>query len=284
MILFILVRHFTSTDNHIIPCSSFIDAPKKRGPPKGYIEALETRLQRMESILGGLVQSGELPDGTISPNNLEWINVNEQNFRHASSRKTASPTPFFSSSRNSSTSDNLLYKSNHSSDSEGDRSCDSREEDRGSYDLDDSMGQLAIDETGQTTYLGNSSGIILLKITKNIEKGQLLNVSKHDWNVNEPEDVKNRRPIEIALPPKEVCDELVNTYFNDIHLCVPFIDKVDFMEKYKDLENNPQILGLLFAIMACAARHIDRPAFRLNPDDPSTAGTKTTNKMLRRMT
>src|SRR4051794_32829529 len=60
--------------------SAFIDAPKKRGPPKGYIEALETRLQRMESILGGLVQSGDLPEGTIS-SNLEWINVNESNFR-----------------------------------------------------------------------------------------------------------------------------------------------------------------------------------------------------------
>ncbi|CAG8633823.1 15976_t:CDS:2, partial [Gigaspora rosea] len=55
---------------------SFIDAPKKRGPPKGYIEALETRLQRMESVLGNLVQTGDVSENTIS-SSLEWINVNE---------------------------------------------------------------------------------------------------------------------------------------------------------------------------------------------------------------
>ncbi|RUS30413.1 fungal-specific transcription factor domain-containing protein [Jimgerdemannia flammicorona] len=38
---------------------SFNDSAKKRGPPKGYIEALENRLKRMEGILGGLLQGGD---------------------------------------------------------------------------------------------------------------------------------------------------------------------------------------------------------------------------------
>ncbi|CAG8620568.1 5751_t:CDS:2 [Paraglomus brasilianum] len=259
---------------------SFIDAPKKRGPPKGYIEALETRLKRMESILGGLVQSGELPEGSVSSSTLEWINVSEQNFASGTSVRRegesggggTSPHQFLGSSRTSNASESILYKSNHSSDSEENRSSGSREDESTSYDLNDSMGQLAIDENGETRYLGNSSGIFLLRITKNIADGQLLNVSRSDWHVHEPEEIKNKRPIEIALPSRELCDELVDTYFQEIHPCIPFIDKTDFMEKYKDLENNPQVLGLLFAIMSVAARQIDRPSVRLHPDEPSTAG------------
>ncbi|CAB5216480.1 unnamed protein product [Rhizophagus irregularis] len=175
---------------------AFIDAPKKRGPPKGYIEALETRLQRMESILGGLVQSGDLPEGTIS-SNLEWINVNESNFRSGqeSNNTTSSrlrKTPSFNSSSlgrsgraNSSKSlvSHNSYKNNgQSSDSDDSLSSDSNEYTGSQYDLNDSMGQLAMDETGHTKYLGNSSGVFLLKITKKIANGQIITVPSNDWN------------------------------------------------------------------------------------------------------
>ncbi|KAF9998364.1 hypothetical protein BGZ79_007955 [Entomortierella chlamydospora] len=36
--------------------STYNDPTKKRGPPKGYIEAIEARLHRMEGLLGGLVK------------------------------------------------------------------------------------------------------------------------------------------------------------------------------------------------------------------------------------
>ncbi|KAF9540273.1 hypothetical protein EC957_004432 [Mortierella hygrophila] len=35
---------------------TYNDPTKKRGPPKGYIEAIEARLHRMEGLLGGLVK------------------------------------------------------------------------------------------------------------------------------------------------------------------------------------------------------------------------------------
>ncbi|CAJ0885110.1 2797_t:CDS:2 [Entrophospora sp. SA101] len=38
---------------------TYNDTTKKRGPPKGYIEAIETRLHKMESLLGGLVHSND---------------------------------------------------------------------------------------------------------------------------------------------------------------------------------------------------------------------------------
>ncbi|KAG0277738.1 hypothetical protein BGZ95_005433 [Linnemannia exigua] len=43
--------------NHIsLDICTYNDPTKKRGPPKGYIEAIEARLHRMEGLLGGLVK------------------------------------------------------------------------------------------------------------------------------------------------------------------------------------------------------------------------------------
>ena len=36
-----------------------IVAVRRSGPPKGYIEAIESRLHRMEALLGGLLQSDD---------------------------------------------------------------------------------------------------------------------------------------------------------------------------------------------------------------------------------
>ncbi|GAA5982372.1 hypothetical protein JCM11641_006960 [Rhodosporidiobolus odoratus] len=38
---------------------TFLGASRKRGPPKGYIEAIESRLHRMEALLGGLLGSDD---------------------------------------------------------------------------------------------------------------------------------------------------------------------------------------------------------------------------------
>ncbi|KAH9813684.1 fungal-specific transcription factor domain-containing protein [Melampsora americana] len=38
---------------------TFNGASRKRGPPKGYIEAIESRLHRMEALLGGLLQNND---------------------------------------------------------------------------------------------------------------------------------------------------------------------------------------------------------------------------------
>ncbi|CAG8461387.1 10174_t:CDS:2 [Ambispora gerdemannii] len=269
---------------------AFIDAPKKRGPPKGYIEALETRLQRMESILGGLVQSGELPEGAISPN-LEWINVNETNFNggetvvgksgqesrgtrksYEGGSKSSSSSGLSSAhrtdgySRHKKTSAGYRSRSN-SEDSDQSLSDNSNQEYGSNYDLNDSMGQLAIDETGQTRYLGNSSGIFLLKITNRVANGQIITVPRGDCH-----NKGSSKSAVFELPPRELCDQMLDTYFTRVHPYMPFLDPVELREKYENLSNNSSILMLLYAIFAISSRFIDQPAVRKNPDDPTTTG------------
>ncbi|CAG8591345.1 13302_t:CDS:2 [Acaulospora morrowiae] len=267
---------------------SFIDAPKKRGPPKGYIEALETRLQRMESILGGLVQSGDLPEGTIN-SNLEWINVNESNFKpsnnspdrnnplrksdshDSSGRSTSSQKTHSSSSKSLLKSHKASYGN---SDTDEDLSTDSNDYGGSQYDLNDSMGQLAIDEGGHTRYLGNSSGIFVLKYTKKSNNDHVINVPCGEWH----SPSKRRIDMTLELPPKELCDQLLDTFWTQVHPYMIFIDKQDFMEKYNSLEANYSYIILLYAMFAIAAKYLDDPAVRANPEVPSTAGDEYFNR------
>uniref|UniRef100_A0A1D1Y684 Nitrogen assimilation transcription factor nit-4 n=1 Tax=Anthurium amnicola TaxID=1678845 RepID=A0A1D1Y684_9ARAE len=259
---------------------AFIDAPKKRGPPKGYIEALETRLQRMESILGGLVQSGDLPEGTIS-SNLEWINVNESNFRsgqesNSSTNSRLRKTPSFNSAstlrrNNKSNSSKNLTTSNscknngQNSDSEECFSSDGNEYSGSQYDLNDSMGQLAMDESGHTKYLGNSSGVFLLKITKKIANGQIISLPSSEWNTSNIKRIGQNTVFE--LPPKELCDKLLNSYWNDVHPFMPFIDKQDLMEKYQNLEVSQPSIILLYAIFSLTAKYVEDPSIQYYSDE-----------------
>ncbi|KAM0788534.1 hypothetical protein ACM66B_001662 [Microbotryomycetes sp. NB124-2] len=57
-----------STNQPTGPCTNciqagtectYLGASRKRGPPKGYIEAIESRLHRMEALLGGLLQNDD---------------------------------------------------------------------------------------------------------------------------------------------------------------------------------------------------------------------------------
>ncbi|CAG8510545.1 7259_t:CDS:2 [Funneliformis caledonium] len=277
---------------------AFIDAPKKRGPPKGYIEALETRLQRMESILGGLVQSGDLPEGTISTN-LEWINVNESNFKsdqdsnssHSSRLRKSSydSVTIGSNLRNGRTNSSNASKSvvtsssNHKSyknvgqgsDSEECFSSDGNEYSGSRYDLNDSMGQLTIDESGHTRYLGNSSGIILFKITKKVANGQIITIPKTEFYAPIKRIGTN---MVFELPPKEICDKLLDAFWNEVHPVMPFFDKQDLMEKYNNLESNHTSVILLYSIFSISAKYVDDPTEGPNPVDASSAGIQYYNK------
>ncbi|CAG8637385.1 4521_t:CDS:2 [Dentiscutata erythropus] len=254
---------------------SFIDAPKKRGPPKGYIEALETRLQRMESVLGNLVQSGDLPESTIS-SNLEWINVNESNFRHSQGsaiKGRTSPKSYDASIPRDASISNTTYvkfsKDNNSSDSEDGLLNDTSFR----YDLADSSGQLAIDEIGRTRYFGSSSNVLTcLKLFKKIPNGQFLCI--HGGS-----PIKNTTPAVIMkFPPKELCDKLLDTFWKYFHHHMIFIDKLDLMEKYNNLEANIPSIVLLYAIFAIASKKLDTPEVRKDSNKPSTAGEEYYNR------
>ena len=65
-------------------------------------------------------------------------------------------------------------------------------------------------------------------------------------------EILNKRKA-FCLPPKSICDELVDIFFRWIVPVLPVVDKHGFMRKYNDPEESPSIL-LLQAMFMIASR------------------------------
>ncbi|CAG8534149.1 7753_t:CDS:2 [Racocetra fulgida] len=230
----------------------------------------------MESVLGNLVQSGDLSENTIN-SNLEWINVNENNFRSSQSfavKGLSSKKPYdFSISRtlppsNSKTSASPV-KHNKSL---RDHDCDTDDvlsSDDPTCDLTDKLGQLTIDDEGHTRYFGYSSGYFsYIKIFRVTSDAEFLHIPNYNIRFSSVKYATQKAISE--LPPKELCNQLLDVFWTYVHPYHIFIDKLDFMEKYNNLENNFTTIILLYAMFAIASRILDIPDVHQNPNDPSS--------------
>ncbi|CAG8518968.1 13381_t:CDS:2, partial [Dentiscutata heterogama] len=238
------------------------DGVQPVGPPKGYIEAIETRLHRMESLLGGLVHSNdpfaeavlaELMQDDPRPSrrsgNMEFTWKNGSSSVHDAGRSGSCGVQSPENVLTSEAKDNSIID-----------------------DLNDIMGILSIDENRQVRYHGRSSGLYLLKNSERYKNGILsLSDNSPEENLFSTQNLELlKRPELATLPSQEISDHLLETYFTHIHPLLPIIYKPIFFNRLKDRDNPP--LLLLNAIYALAARYSDRPELRKNLQDSQTAG------------
>ncbi|CAG9970638.1 unnamed protein product [Clonostachys byssicola] len=121
-----------------------------------------------------------------------------------------------------------------------------------------------ITEAGRVAHLGESSNLTLLVHDR---QG-----SSDVVHYPLPENVRGSRArltaldnveIEILhqrgaflLPPRALCDELIEAYFKWVHPIVPVIDRSRFMRQYRDPKNPPSLL-LLQAVLLAGSRACD---------------------------
>ncbi|KAJ5571857.1 transcriptional regulator family: Fungal Specific TF, partial [Penicillium sp. DV-2018c] len=118
-----------------------------------------------------------------------------------------------------------------------------------------------IKEAGRVAYLGESSNLSLLvqdrhgttdvvhyPLPPNI-RGSRARLTDLD---NLEIDILHQRGA-FLLPPKPLCDELVDAYFKWVAPVVPIINKSRFMRHYRDPKNPPSLL-LLQAILLAGSR------------------------------
>ncbi|KAK4193830.1 putative cutinase transcription factor 1 alpha [Podospora australis] len=118
-----------------------------------------------------------------------------------------------------------------------------------------------ITEAGRVAYLGESSNLTLLvhdrqssadvvhyPLPENI-RGSRARLTELD---NVEIEILHQRGA-FLLPPRSLCDELIESYFNWIHPIVPVINKTKFMRRYKDQKNPPSLL-LLQAMLLAGSR------------------------------
>ncbi|KAB5535326.1 fungal-specific transcription factor domain-containing protein [Coniochaeta sp. 2T2.1] len=123
-----------------------------------------------------------------------------------------------------------------------------------------------ITEAGRVAYLGESSNLTLLvhdrqgsadvvhyPLPENV-RGSRARLTELD---NIEIDILHQRGA-FLLPPRQLCDELIDAYFKWVHPIVPVINRTRFMRQYKDPKNPPSLL-LLQAILLAGSRVCTNP-------------------------
>jgi hypothetical protein len=123
-----------------------------------------------------------------------------------------------------------------------------------------------IKEAGRVAYLGESSNLTLLvhdrhgtadvvhyPLPENV-RGTQARLTELD---NVEIDILHQRGA-FLLPPRSLCDELVDSYFKWVAPIVPVINRNRFMKQYRDTKNPPSLL-LLQAILLAGSRVCTNP-------------------------
>ncbi|KLU85986.1 cutinase transcription factor 1 alpha [Magnaporthiopsis poae ATCC 64411] len=124
-----------------------------------------------------------------------------------------------------------------------------------------------IKEAGRVAFLGESSNLMLLvhdrqgsdsdvvhyPLPDNV-KGSRARLTELD---NVEIDILHQRGA-FLLPPRSLCDELIDSYFKWVHPIVPVINRTQFMRQYNDQKNPPSLL-LLQAVLLAGSRVCTNP-------------------------
>ncbi|KAK9718731.1 hypothetical protein K7432_005276 [Basidiobolus ranarum] len=231
-----------------IECT-YLDVTKKRGPPKGYIEAIENRLHRMEHLLGGLAQS----DPRVAENimaELRKIEVDDSaviiNSQRSSKSNEHIRSPHISKDSSESACNSPLTNSSKSS------PRDVLASDPVIESLGDDTSQLSFDEQGRVRYMGGSSGFYVLQDNVKMEDSfdSLRSFIQESSNQESSEDKTD------VLPASPVFEHLLDVYFTYINPFFPLLHKADF---YGQLRQNVHsvsklLLNSIFALSSNLSR------------------------------
>lgn len=123
-----------------------------------------------------------------------------------------------------------------------------------------------ITEAGRVAYLGESSNLALLvhdrqgsadvvhyPLPENV-RGSGARLTELD---NMEIDILHQRGA-FLLPPRALCDELIESYFTWVHPIVPVINRTRFMRQYRDPKNPPSFL-LIQAVLLAGSRVCSNP-------------------------
>ncbi|CAG8566488.1 3410_t:CDS:2 [Funneliformis mosseae] len=248
---------------------TYNDTTKKRGPPKGYIEAIETRLHRMESLLGGLVHSSDPRAEAV----LAELMQDDLRSQHKAGKIDFTNHHNIISVSTSNDGSQLEHKPIIDS---SNQSSPDRKDSPMMDDLNDVMGILSIDENNQVRYHGRSSGLYLLKKSDKYNNGILSIKNRSNWGHTGKviASAQNfdllKRPELTELPSQDISDHLLELYFTHVHPLLPFVYKPRFFDQLKDKDHLPHLL--LNAIYSFAALFSDRLDIRRDPEDHTTAG------------
>ncbi|KAK2067922.1 hypothetical protein P8C59_001621 [Phyllachora maydis] len=254
----------------------FTQVEKKRNPPKGakYIEGLENRLGRMESLLrlSGLLgeDDGATDLGTLEKKLAEKHQQAARHACHVASNPTSPSQATSGQDGPASTPQSALTSPEPAKErdverrksstpekekAEGDEEVEEEEEEVAA--LSEMMCSLVTNNCGETRYIGSSSGFSIFS-PKGIEwvnqkMGDTsfsrmitdVSIDDHKWTAWKPDIFQDifRRPVFIDLPPKPETSSLLKDYFENFNYMFPLFHQPTFMHLVERQYSNDPYQG-----------------------------------------
>ncbi|KAI9008736.1 fungal-specific transcription factor domain-containing protein [Phycomyces nitens] len=281
----------TSCENYKKMCT-FNEAGKKRGPPKGYVEKLESRLKRMEDLLMNMAENGDESSDSIK-SLLKGKGAQSQDTEQASSDESDQDTSSDAQADNKRKNSeeygenedrwrkrrDVSYSPSQDSQPFSQQSTSPLQKSvvpSGHYDTQTSPCSTDSDmPTYKQAFMGSSSGVYLL--------GKVFEMTGRDpkelyrESLNSLENHKDDLMVSIVdtgllkedfafphgnnfvpwkLPPKEVIDHLLHIYFTKMNIIIPIVDEDTFYDTYR---NNPDSICMVLLASLCrsASRIMD---------------------------
>lgn len=230
----------------------FTQVEKKRSPPKGakYIEGLENRLGRMESLLrlsGLLGDDDETTDLATLEKRLAEKHQHMKNISMALQSNPTSPSQSTSGHDGvESTPQSALTSPEPMKDRDSRRDASPPQDEKSEEEvaaLSEMMCSLVTNQQGETRYIGSSSGFSIFS-PKGIQwvnertgdtsfQRMISEVSldDHKWTQWKPEVFSDlfHRPVFRPLPPKPEALSLLQDYFENFNCIFPLFHQPTFM-------------------------------------------------------
>ncbi|CAE6426439.1 unnamed protein product [Rhizoctonia solani] len=255
---------------------TYVEAAKKRGPPKGYVESLENRLEKMERLLQRLCPGADFTQSLGQHLTREQWEA-QRGGKSAPRPKSAQP---------SAPSGNILSGTRGTSTVVSAAEA-AKEEDLISSDeesnLVNGMQKLAV-TTFERRFHGKSSGLMLVKAARSL-KQEYVNAENPDngppqqsrrpefWRANPWEWIDTEDPLwkeKVQPPPDDLRDALIDLFFKHVNAFFPLLHRPLFESNIRDNLhlNDPAFACVLLLVCAVGSRWSDDPRVFLEKDEP----------------
>ncbi|KAI9471854.1 MAG: fungal-specific transcription factor domain-containing protein [Benjaminiella poitrasii] len=248
---------------------TFNDTAKKRGPPKGYIESLETRLEKMEQLLKNI---GSGNDHLMNDIDTEALFKKRKRRQTSTSSSSTSTTSMVDQNSPNMTVDNNFQKRGkvvryHGSSSGfylmGNILSDSH--DKLHEAQKDSTGSIENDQQRKVYIIPSINGNQQYRFRRmNMDDDDFMVVRDATADEEAVQEADDGQEMIDNIIPRSLLVFLVNSYFKDAHATLPILDKDEYMDAFEGRTTPPPAPLLTYAICTytCFLLKTDDPVFK----------------------
>jgi hypothetical protein len=276
---------------------TYVEAAKRRGPPKGYLDTLEHRCGRLERLLMQLYPTLDVA-GTVGPtpdrddfdlssyqDTLRSLGIPPYPALKPVAMSDAVATPPNAQNAPSPSPRVLGPAPWQSFEKDPNRPADDEEEARDQARIAHALTRLNINDHDAFRFHGKASGAHLVRIVNELKYDgadltffDRLNTVKRPeyWMVPEWEKVIATDCVKSvqyeSWPPEDLAARLIDGYFDMVNIHMPLLNRVIFQRQYQSglWRTNPDFARMCLMMFANGARYIDDERVYWPTDDATT--------------